>query len=392
MNLSHICLLSEQPTPNICPLLDRRTRADEVVFVVSEQQRPRLEHLRPVLKRYHIAVRELPIRQAYGAVMETQQAIEGEIGRLREAGRNVLVNATGGTKPMAIAAHMAAFNLEVPAFYVHADRLDWLYLPPDTAHTPFELEERLKLPDFLRTYGFDSQLEPRSYLDGSEGLLHDLLIRPDAYASGVSALNFHAARAGNHAKLRSELQPGDPGNRSFQEVLDLFGNHGLLEIRNNALHFGDEERRFFCAGGWLEQHVLDTLHAMRGRLGARLNDLQGSVTVSALDARTRPVKNEIDVAVLYDNALHTIECKARVFASSRRPEEAGQAATQALYKLATLRRELGGIRARAMLVSYQPVQPHHRERAAALDIKLIAGNDLRHLSTSLRRWLEPAAA
>ncbi|MCB1567478.1 MAG: DUF1887 family protein [Xanthomonadales bacterium] len=59
MAITHICLLSEQPTPNICPLLDRHLRAKHVVFVVSPQQRGQRARFDSILARYHIGSSEL---------------------------------------------------------------------------------------------------------------------------------------------------------------------------------------------------------------------------------------------------------------------------------------------------------------------------------------------
>ena len=48
---------------------------------------------------------------------------------------------------------------------------------------------------------------------------------------------------------------------------------------------------------------------------------------------------------------------------------------------------LGGLQARAMLVSYRNLKPHDLRRAADLDIRVCAGNRLPELASELRRWL-----
>lgn len=388
--VTHICLLSEQPTPNVCPLLDRTLRANEVVFVVSPQQKDKLRHLEPVLARHQIRINELPIEQPYAGVEAIQQAIETEIQRQRRLGRTVFVNATGGTKPMSIAAHMAAFNHDASVFYVHDDRVEWLYQPSGAPRASLELEERMKLPDFLQAHGIEYCKAGMNVPPGADALLQDLLGSPRAYAQGIRALNYHAARA--QGTLRSPLDAGHQDHAALQATLDKFAEHDLLEARRGAIAFASEEARFFCAGGWLEHHALRTLSDMRGELGRKLNDLQGSVQVKSLEKRSAPVRNEIDVAVLYNNRLHIIECKTRVFDDKGQPANADGAATDALYKLATLKRELGGIRAQAMLLSYQPVQPWHRERAKLLDIELVAADELRALPSRLKAWLGHPAA
>lgn len=384
---THICLLSDQPVPNVCPLVDRQMRADHVVFVTSPQRRHTLDNLKQVLSRYHIGIGELPIERPYGDIGAMREAIETEIARRRQAGQEVLVNATGGTKPMSIAAHMAASNAKVPAFYVNDDRIEWLYLPLGDQRASRELEERLNLPDFLSTFGFESKRHDRARPEGCEDLLQELLRhgKPTAYAQGIRALNFHAAR--DMSTLVAKLDPEAINQSHLQAVLDLFKRHGLLEASRDAIRFKDKGVRAFCAGSWLEGHVLDTINDLRGELGRKLNDLCGNLEVSHHGARKLAVKNELDVAILHDNTLHIVECKTRVMGPGGGQAAVEDAATDALYKLATLKRELGGIRAKAMLVSYQPVESWHRARAALLDIDLVAGDELRDLRPHLKKWL-----
>lgn len=201
---THICLLSEQPVPNICPLLDPTMHANEAVFVVSEQQRPRLEWLRMVLHGRQIKVSELPIADAYGDVDAIQTLIEQEISRQRERGAEVLVNVTGGTKPMSIGAHMAAFNTDAPAFYVHNDAVAWLHLPAGDKRAAVDLDERLKLRSFLLAYGIKVVDSGAPALPpGAEQITKALLENPKKYVRGIRALNYHANKAEH--RLRVEV-------------------------------------------------------------------------------------------------------------------------------------------------------------------------------------------
>ena len=99
--------------------------------------------------------------------------------------------------------------------------------------------------------------------------------------------------------------------------------------------------------------------------------------------RGEEVPNEIDVACLAENRLYLVECKTR----SWRPEGSSGAGADALYRLDTLGDLLGGLQARAMLVSYRNLEPHDRRRAADLDIRVCAGSRLLELPTELRKWL-----
>ena len=92
-----------------------------------------------------------------------------------------------------------------------------------------------------------------------------------------------------------------------------------------------------------------------------------------------PVKNELDVAFLADNRLYVIECKTRHW---RGTGEDGPGA-EALYKLDSLKDLLGGLQARAMLVSYRDLPDPDRRRAGDLGIEVCAGGQVKRLMDGL---------
>lgn len=379
---AHICLLSEHPMPNVCPLLDPELGANRVVYVASRKHESRLQWLEQVLQGHRIQVSKLLIDDAYGDVGEIQRVVETEVRRQREQGAEVLVNVTGGTRPMSIAAHMAAVNTDVSAFYVHDDTVAWLHATSEQSRASVDLQERLKLPEFLLTYGIKITESGAPKLPaGADQITKILLQNPEKYVRGIRSLNYHASKA-EHS-LRASLGESDRKFQPLQEILGLFEGKGLLSTSKNEIRFDGEPARFFCAGGWLEHATYRCIGDMSATLGSRLNDCQTSVEVEYLEAGKRSPKNEMDVVVLYNNGLHLIECKTRYFKNSASAE-----LTESLYKLATLRRELGGINARAMLVSYLDVEPWHRERAELLDIELVAASQLRSLGPTVQQWLQ----
>src|SRR5690606_7543267 len=141
----HLCLLSEQPSPNLCALLDPRLKPQEVMFVTSPQQKARYQWQENVLRPRGLKVSQLSIDDAnlFEPVLDVMEA---EIDRRKALGQHMLIHASGGTKPMAIAAHMAGFNKDVPVFYVQNDRVYWLNNPEQ--RDDFDLEDHLKLEPF----------------------------------------------------------------------------------------------------------------------------------------------------------------------------------------------------------------------------------------------------
>jgi hypothetical protein len=95
------------------------------------------------------------------------------------------------------------------------------------------------------------------------------------------------------------------------------------------------------------------------------------------------VPNEIDVACLAENRLYLIECKTRTWQG----RDAGAAGNDALYRLDTLADLLGGLAARAMLVSYRDLPARVLRRAADLRVRVCAGARLSELAAELAAWL-----
>jgi len=170
-----------------------------------------------------------------------------------------------------------------------------------------------------------------------------LIARMAYYAKPLSTLNWLAAQAEQNQLTATLTKSPNP---ALTDLMGLFADHQLLSRQNNCIVFRDEASRFFVNGGWLEQHVYGICLNLKKQYG--IQDIGRSIEVERSYCNTS-VKNEIDVAFLKDNRLYLIECKTKVF-SNRHPVHSEGA--QALYKLDSLKDLLGGLQARAMLVSF----------------------------------------
>jgi len=114
-----------------------------------------------------------------------------------------------------------------------------------------------------------------------------------------------------------------------------------------------------------------------------IQDIARSVDIVRETERGDEVPNEIDVVSLAENRLYLVECKTR----SRRGEGLAGAGADALYRLDTLGDSLGGLQARAILVSDRKVQAHELRRAVDLGIRVGDGKRLPELAADLREWI-----
>ncbi len=379
--IHHLCLVSHQVTPNLTPLIDPRTRPDTVVLAVSDAMRERADSLERVIRPRGIRVVRWPVDNPYD-IERTRDQLLDQISEYPEHDQLVL-NATGGAKPMSIAAYEIFRELDRPIFYVHPekDRLIWMH---PMGQASIDLADRLKLEDFLDSHGASVQGEIQRSRTPPEHheLVQRLIVEIDRFAVGLSTLNWLANSAQGNLRSSPLSEVGN-SDRDLELLIDEFSRSGRFKVQNGCLQFASEEDRFYVNGGWLEHYVYDTaanLHSER-----MPQDLGRAINLQRRQ-RGKTIPNEIDVAALVDNRLHLIECKARKW--QRAPAEGGPGA-DALYRLDTLTDLLGGLNARAMLISYQPLPDHVRQRAADLRIEVSAGRDLQRLRERLRRWFWP---
>ncbi|MGJ8663648.1 MAG: Card1-like endonuclease domain-containing protein, partial [Marinicella sp.] len=141
------------------------------------------------------------------------------------------------------------------------------------------------------------------------------------------------------------------------------------------------ESRFYCNGGWLENHVFSLLFGMR-KNRPQLADIARGVTIVRNQGK---VKNELDVAAICHNRLHIIECKTRRFGSSKADKSA---ANSAIYRLDTIKSISGGHSGRAMLISYQQLNKYTLSRAKDLGIYCCSHTQLKQLERHLYQFID----
>lgn len=372
---THLCLVSAQPLPNVVPLLDPAMGVQRAVLTVTPDMAERADWLEAVLRPRGIRVERLELGDAWD-YEQTQTRILEWLEREGEGG--VVLNATGGTKLMSMAAYEAFRAYELPIFYVHPrdDRVIWLQ-PEELGGQ--ELADRLRLEAFLQVHGAAVEGKPRrsvpEYADLD--LAGTLVERLEDFAAPLGTLNWLAGQAGSAGEC-PRLEKEYP---RLLDLLDLFEARGKLRYRDGHIGFPDEDARFFVNGGWIEAWVFDQVRQLRKNDPA-IQDIAYAVNVQRT-RRGRQVPNELDVVILRNNRLHIIECKTRRF----RDEGEDSPGAEALYKLDILRDLMGGLQARAMLVSYRDLPDHDRTRAADLGIHVCAGSQLRRLAEKLREFL-----
>ncbi len=375
---THIMLVSGQPTPNLTPAIDPDLKPDSVILLVSPDMRERAHWLEDIYRPRGIRVEHWPIDNAWDIEhiqLRVMELLEREQAAV--AGKTIILNATGGTKPMSIAAYESFRAYELPVYYVHpeSDQLIWLYPEDRPSH---QLADRIRLPDFIRAHGArvtergQSQV-PVQYQELAQKLIDDVAY----FSNALGVLNWYANSA--EKTLRSDpLESNHIGFDALQDLLDQLEQIGILTVQDDRLRFKDEPARFFANGGWLEQYIFAKVNSLKKTLPTIQDTAQSLQIVRG----TGTSKNELDVVILANNRLHLIECKAKTFKKGD-----ANSGTETLYKLDSLADTIGGLQARAMLVSYKTLSDHDAQRGRDLRIKVLQGQQLQQLDTQLRDWL-----
>lgn len=378
---THVYLVSDQATPNISPALDPMIKPEKVILVVSPGMQKYGEGLKNVLTEgAGVKVTLWSVENAWDIEYVREQMME-----LLDAYENetLILNATGGTRPMSMAAFEVFRVWEKPVFYVHpeTDELIWLYPRQRVSH---QLADRVKLRHFLVARGTrveergTAQIPP-AYRD----LTARLILRINYFAKAIRTLNYYAYTAAETLRSRP-LKTYDLKQDAFADLLTHFARANILARDGTRLRFPNESARFFANGGWLEQHVFAQLMQLR-KEKPEIQDLAQSLEVSRSGKQQQHrIRNELDVAFLANNRLYIVECKTKYFGEYDHADSPG---AETLYKIDTLKDLLGGLQGRGMLVSYLPLSRADRQRAQDLQIQVCDGERLQQLASVLRRWV-----
>jgi hypothetical protein len=368
---THICLVSAQPIPNLIPILAAEPRPDEVVLLVSRDMSNAATWLEGALIAYNLRVSRVGIDPF--DIVAGRETIRKVVEERKAAGvHEVVVNLTGGTKPMALAAFQVCGEHNLRGLYVDTQNANLLELWPSSTQSP--LPNVLKVKTYLRSYGYAVEggvppQVPQEWRSLGEALRRDL----DRWQRPLRTLNY-LAHCAKDTGLRV-LAEGKWSWREFAALVDLFARSGVLRLEGEAIVFADELGRLFSCGGWLEQYVASVVQGLRARLG--ITDLLGNVTIRSPNG----TPNELDVVFTAHNRLHIIECKVRHFRDGEVTE------AEPVYKLQALREEAGGHFGKAMLVSYFPLTPTTKQRCADAGIGCVDGTALEDLRSRLSKWV-----
>ncbi|WP_277206010.1 DUF1887 family protein [Vibrio misgurnus] len=377
----HVGIIDQDPVRLITPLLDSRMLSHHIIFIGEQSQQLMFQRLSAVLQQRAIGSDffEIPAGANTSAI---KNAIGQLAATLQARGDEVKFNASCGLRHRLLSAYEIFRSYQWPIFVVepNSDCLCWLY--PD-GNQDTQVQDHITIADYLTIFGARAEFNPYQIPPPLDQRQHQLGERWAGkaleFGPGLATLNYLATTCRKEQRLDVELSDKQQGYRELNLLIADLVDANLAHYANGTLTFSSEEARRFANGEWLEALVHNTVKQIQDDLPT-IQDSSLNVQVYR-QIGEREVRNELDVATVVNNKLHIIECKTKGMRDD---------GDDTLYKLESLRDLLGGLQARAMLVSFRPLRHNDITRATDLGLALIGPDELKDLKTHLTQWFKEA--
>ncbi len=377
----HVGIIDQDPVRLVTPLLDNRTRSSHIVFVGDSGQKDMYNRLSDVLAQREITSEFFEIPSVVNTSL-IKQSIQELAKDLHDRGEDVKLNASCGLRHRLLSVYEVFRTYHWPIFVVepNSDKLCWLY--PDGKEDT-QVEDHITIADYLNIFGARGEfqhidlpplLDKKLYELGERWASNALELGP-----GLATLNYLATTCRKEQKLDVELSEKQQGYRELNMLLTDLVEAQIATYADGILTFANEDARRFSNGEWLETLVNSTVKQIQDTMPT-IQDRSLNVQVYRKLGESE-VRNELDVATVVNNKLHIIECKTKGMRDD---------GDDTLYKLESLRDLLGGLQARAMLVSFRPLRHNDITRAEDLGLALIGPDELKDLKTHLSVWFKAA--
>lgn len=386
-----ICLVSAQTLPNYIGATLPDAAPQTVHLVVTERMKERADILENILK-----IKKCTVQKHFLSNTEPNELFELLCAIEENNTTTFSINVTGGTKLMALTAvDWASESDSKPyAFYVDTENNSILHI--GGKWEKFPISKKLKVDEILlagaghKILSGDTTPMKKEERPAVQKLLQ-LFVQDN---SALALFNKCASQA-RFSESNPDMQinyveyPTSPG-KGFVKALALAEELGKVTVHNDGLCYASEQCRFWCNGGWLEEYVKDTLFQLKNR--KIIDDFSANVQ---LDYRTHvkgndkdAPQNEIDAAFTACNRLFVMECKT---SNLNKNGKVDTKAEEAIYKLDSLRKSLGGTFSEGMLVAIHPTRREDQNRCKELGIELVSGSRVLGLASVIEERIRNVA-
>jgi hypothetical protein len=289
----------------------------------------------------------LPDENSISAAREIFQGVTSEYPE-----DDWIVNITGGTKPMSIAAYDFFRDRDnATIYYVSLKNQEALNF---SGGIPLKLDHKVTIREFLAGYGFsltdesdikEGEARAEQWFDASVYLVanyNNPMVKD--FLKKISTISRDTKRNGRKKGL--DIQDSDGLNLEDRVLLEyLLKIFPSIKVNGNSI-VGKLTVHEVCflTGGWLEVFVWFLLFRHSDKLG--IWDVHLGLEVGKKDSSTTKTKspNELDVAFMQDQSLYSIECKT----GEQKHDKNGD---NALYKVEAIKKNFGAIKVKSCLAT-----------------------------------------
>ncbi len=295
-----ICLTGGQQAPNLFAV--EQCRPQKIILVHSEDTEPDASDFRSFLSSRGYEDIRLWKVDPYHPRLITTAAQEL---RERLSGEEVILNYTGGTKPMAIGFYQT-FRDQTLLYVDTQGETFWWGEGKNLKEQAVELYLDLPVLFQLRRARISSVTD-HNMLDRLKSLvnyLYTIRSRNLTQNETLKSLNYEVVQSLQAGSSQAWKPEYDDGQLTISEsdpnkVMVIFDSQ-TFEIKNKDFWLS------FFAGGWFEQWVYNRLEAT-----GEYDDIRSNVTFRVTQAHSKNygTKNEIDVAAIRNGVPVFLECK-----------------------------------------------------------------------------------
>lgn len=339
MSHIHVCLVSDQTIPNILGIY--HFTPDELLFITTDEMEKKgktdaiIKTLQKLNLTYKDKANKLVIKE--DSILDCHRKIDQWIEGKEDS--EFVVNLTGGTKIMSIAAYEYFKDFGSKMIYVPIPKNEFITpFPKKSPSKTTELTLRLNVVQYLIAYGLDvvNEVKLKGYQEEAKKRkdLSKWIVKNYEYLKNLLVWLSGNLRVYRDDKEFSLVGKFSGANKVEVEIMKKlrFSQDGISVSKR----LNRSEIRYWT-GGWLEEFCFNGVSDL---VGKGIDDV-----VINLKLKKEQNENEFDVMFTKDNALYFVECKSL--------DQEKDKETDILYKIGALQKEFG-LRIESFLVSTSP--------------------------------------
>lgn len=372
--------MNEDPAAILSPIIDPDIPSHKLVIVSTTHYRKFANNIISLAKRRGYSAEHKLLPDSY-YTEDLKDAFYKIFNELDYFENEVWLNATNGHRIQSLCAFEIARDFDIPTYVVNSTN-DSLYWVHPAKRESIKIQDKLKLNEYVELYKSTliSHVNGAPISEKRKAIGRNWVKQATKRFKALTNLNFLASTCSGSEFLSPVMNSSQIADLELQQLLEELQSLDLIEIRGKQVSFLNDENRFFCNGGWLEEYT----YAIVQEIARDLKSVQDVAHSAVLQRNygSKYVKNEIDVAALVNNKLHIIECKTNKLVESK--------GVNIIYKLDSINDVVGGIRGRAALISYYPLSEGEQLRAHELSIRVFHSEQLVNLKHHLKTWFSEA--